>query len=97
MLNDFVSFALGLLVVSKEKAEELIEYLVDKGEMQRDEARKLVNRLVEKGTQEKDRYWSQVKERVDSTVRDKMITREDFTRLEGKVDELLALLKEKGQ
>ena len=37
MLDDLVALAFGLLAVSREKAEELINYLVDKGEMKRDE------------------------------------------------------------
>lgn len=95
MLDDLLSATVGLLYYSKEKAEEFIDYLVDKGEMQHEEARKLVNRLMEKGKEETHRYREQIHEKIDITVKDKIITKEDFRRLEGKVDELLALLKEK--
>ena len=86
MLDDLLALTFGLVAVSKEKAEELINYLVDKGEMKRDEARKLVNRLIEKGSMEGERYLSRAK----GTITDKIITREDFVRLESKIDQLLS-------
>lgn len=94
MLDDIFSATVGFMYLSKEKAEELIDYLVDKGEMQREDARKVVDRLVEKGKEETNKYREQVKEKYDQAVKEKFITKEDFLRLEGKVDELLALLKE---
>lgn len=95
ILEDFFSTSLGLLLYSKEKAEEFIDFLVEKGEMQRDEAGKMVNRLVEKGKEEKERYQEQIHQKIDTTIKEKLITKEDFRRLEGKLDELIALAKEK--
>ena len=97
MLQDLFLIGLGALAAGKEKAEELVEYLVEKGEMQRDEARKLINLVLEKGAREKEHYWSQVKEKIDSTIKEKVITKEDFLRLEAKVDRLLALSQENEQ
>ena len=36
VLEDFLSATIGLLIFGKEKAEEFIDMLVEKGEMQRD-------------------------------------------------------------
>lgn len=94
LLDDILSASLGLLFYGKEKAEELVDLLVEKGEMQRDEASKLVNRMVEKGKAEKERYQEQIHEKIVTTIREKLITKEDFRRLESKVDELIALVKE---
>ena len=80
--EDLFSATVGLLSYSKEKAEEFIEMLVDKGEMQRDEAKKLVNRLIEKGRAEADRCREQVREKYSNLVNEKMVTKEDFRRLE---------------
>lgn len=93
MLDDLVALAFGLLAVSREKAEELINYLVDKGEMKRDEARKLVNRLIEKGSVEGERCLSRAK----GAIAEKIITREDFERLESKIDQLLSRLQNSQQ
>ncbi|HPU00638.1 MAG: hypothetical protein GX890_07940 [Firmicutes bacterium] len=98
MWEDFLSATIGLLVFSKEKAEEFIDMLVEKGEMQRDEAQKLVNRLIEKGKDEKDRLkeqLQQLKEKVDSSWKEKFVSREDLERVERKLDELIALIKDK--
>lgn len=95
MFEYLFSATVGLLSYSKEKAEEFIEMLVDKGEMQRDEAKKLVNRLIEKGRAEADRYREQFRDKYSNLVDEKMITKEDFRRLESKIDQLLALLQEK--
>lgn len=98
VLDEFFTATLGLLVFGKEKAEEIIDILVDKGEMQRDEARKLVNRLMEKGREEKERYREQLKRKIiDGAMQEKFATMEDLQRLEGKLDELAALVREKLQ
>jgi len=95
VLDDFISASMGLFLYSKEKAEEFIDFLVEKGEMQREEAGKLVNRLMEKGKEEKERYQEQIQKKIETTVKEKVITKEDFRRLESKVDELIALIKSK--
>ena len=91
IFEDLLSASLGLILYSKEKAEELIDILVDKGEMQRDEARKLVNRMMEKGKAEKE----QIRQKIDSAFKERFISKEDFRRLENKLDEIIALVKEK--
>ncbi|NMD43065.1 MAG: hypothetical protein GYA86_07125 [Firmicutes bacterium] len=98
MLDDFVSALLGLLVLSKEKAEEFIELLVEKGEMRRDDAQKMVNRMIDKGKAEKGRFteqWEQFKEKLEDLVQQKNASREELTRVESKIDELAELIKEK--
>lgn len=91
MLDDLIAFTFGLMAVSKEKGEELITYLVEKGEMKREEARKVVNRLIEKGSAEGERYLG----RARGAIAERIITREDFNRLESKIDRLLAKLEAK--
>ncbi len=98
MLDDFVSALLGLLVLSKEKAEEFIELLVEKGEMRRDDAQKMVNRMIDKGKAEKGRFteqWEQFKEKLEDLLQQKKAGREELTRVESKIDELAELIKEK--
>jgi polyhydroxyalkanoate synthesis regulator phasin len=96
MLNDLLSAALGLVVVSKEKAEKMVQVLVEKGDLQQEEARKLVNRLIEKGKEEKTKYGTQIQQKIDS-LKDMLVTREDLRRVEEKIDAILSLLREKQQ
>ncbi len=100
MFDDFISATLGLLIFSKEKAEEFIDMLVEKGEMQRDEAQKLVNRMAEKGKDEKDRFKEQfqlLKEKLETSWKQKFVSHDELERVERKIDELAALIKEKLQ
>ncbi len=100
MFDDFISATLGLLIISKEKTDEFIDMLVEKGEMQHDEAQKLVNRLIEKGKDEKDRLTvqlQQLKEKLDTSWKQKFVSHDDLARVERKIDELAALIKEKLQ
>lgn len=98
MVEDFVSALLGLIVLSKEKAEEFIDLLVEKGEMKRDDAQKMVNRMIDKGKEEKGRFseqWEQFKEKMEDGCQKKYVSREELTRVESKIDELADLIKEK--
>jgi polyhydroxyalkanoate synthesis regulator phasin len=98
LLDEFITATLGLLVFGKEKADEIIDILVEKGEMRRDEARQLVNRLIEKGKGEKERYREQLKTKIiDAMMQEKFAAKEDLQRLEAKLDELAALVREKLQ
>ncbi len=100
MFDDFVSATLGLLILSKEKVEELFEMLVEKGEMQRDDAQKLLSRMAEKGKEEKEHLTEQLKqlkEKMESSWKQKFVSRDDLERVERKIDELATLIKEKLQ
>lgn len=100
MFEDLVSATLGLLVLSKEKAQEFMDALVEKGEMQRDDAQKLLNRMVEKGKDEKERFTEHLqdlKEKLEASWKQKFVSREELERVERKIDELAGLIKEKLQ
>lgn len=98
MLEDFVTAALGLIVLSKEKAEEFVDLLVEKGEMRREDAQKMVGRMIEKGKEEKTRLegqWQQLKDKMEDTRQQKYVSREEFVRMEKKIDALAELIKDK--
>ena len=100
MFDDFVSAALGLLVMSKEKAQEFIDVLVEKGELQRGDAQKVLNRMVEKGKEEKERlgeHLQELKEKMDESWKQKFVSRVELDRVERKIDELAELIKDKLQ
>ena len=98
MWEDLGTAFLGLIILSKEKAEEFVNLLVEKGEMQREDAQSLVGRMIEKGKEEKVRLegqWQQAKSRLEEAWHEKYVSREEFLRLEKKLDELAELVKEK--
>lgn len=93
MLDDLISMALGLTVVAREKVEDLTDYLVEKGELQREEARKIAHNLVEKGRTEKEIYIQKMQQGFDS-LKEKLVTREDLERLEKRIDELYEMIRQ---
>lgn len=98
MFDDFISATLGLLILSKEKAEEFFDILVEKGELQRDDAQKLLNRMSEKGIEEKEHFMEQLqqlKEKLEASWKQRFVSRDELERVERKIDELAALIKEK--
>ncbi len=98
MFDDFVSATLGLFILSKEKAEEVFDMLVEKGELKRDDAQKVLNRMSEKGKDEKERFMDhlqQLKDKMEASWKQKFVSRDELDRVERKIDELAALIKEK--
>ena len=87
-LDNIFSMFLGLTSLTKEKAEELTDVLVEKGDMQREEARKVASKIIEKGREEREEYVSGLHQRMES-IKDRVITRDDLLRIESKIDELL--------
>jgi polyhydroxyalkanoate synthesis regulator phasin len=56
-----INFGLGLFVYSREKLEEMVEELVDKGEISKKDARQFANELVKRGEQQRDEFKSLIK------------------------------------
>jgi len=88
ILDNFLSMLIGVTVVTREKVEDMTDLLVEKGKMQREDARKLAEEMVQKGKQEKEEYTRKVNQMVES-MKGKIVTREDISRLEEKIDEIL--------
>ena len=100
MLNDFVNrtflLGLGALTVTKEKAEEMTEMMVNKGEMSRDEAQKVANEFVEKGKKEREALQNTINSELNKVMGEANLAyKEDIARLEAKIDELKELLESK--
>ncbi len=99
-MNDFfnrtVLFGLGALSLTKEKAEEIVDMMVKKGEVNKDEAQKVVNDFVEKGKKEREVLQETVKNELNQILNQaELATKEDVGRLESKIDELKGLLESK--
>ncbi len=96
LLSKTILFGLGALTVTREKAEEVVDMWVKKGEVNRDEAQKIVDDFVEKGRQERQVFQETVKKELNKVMSEvKLATKEDVARLEGKIDELKSLLESK--
>lgn len=76
----------GALSMTREKAEELVNRWVDRGEVSPGTARRLIDELVERGEEERRRYNAETRrqiERLVSTLH--LVSREEFEALEARV------------
>ncbi len=65
LIRTTVLAGLGAGVITKEKAEQVMDRLVDEGKVTADEAKQLVNDLLESGS----RQWQEVQDGLNNTVR----------------------------
>ncbi|KAB2954131.1 hypothetical protein F9B85_00035 [Heliorestis acidaminivorans] len=89
---------LGAITITKEKAEQLAEELVKKGELSKDEASKMVTEVLEKSREQKEALSETVKTEF-SRIRGDMglITRQEFEGLEARIaviEEKLGIIRE---
>jgi polyhydroxyalkanoate synthesis regulator phasin len=52
MMRKAIYFGLGVISLSREKAEKIYHEMVEKGEMSKDEARKFIDDAVKRGEEE---------------------------------------------
>lgn len=65
-----ISLGVGLTIVSKEKAEKVVEELVKRGELAPSESKVWVDRLVERGEEERGMIKSAVQEQVQRVLKE---------------------------
>lgn len=64
-LRKAMFFGLGLLTVTKEAAEKLVDELVEKGEMSQDEAKKFVEEAIRKGEEQREEIKDFIRKEID--------------------------------
>ncbi|MEA1965282.1 MAG: phasin family protein [Candidatus Aerophobetes bacterium] len=89
LLRDVFLVGLGVLSLTREKAEEIVEELTRLRGVTEKEKRTLLERLIKKGEEQKKEIDERIGERVEKVVsRLKVATKEDIERLEKKIEEL---------
>ncbi|MBE3555750.1 MAG: hypothetical protein IMW91_01515 [Firmicutes bacterium] len=84
----------GALSMTREKAEELVNRWVDRGEVSPGTARRLIDELAERGEEERRRYNAEVRRQIERLVNSlHLVSREEFEALEARV----AALEQQGQ
>lgn len=88
-------FGVGLLTLTREKAEKVVHDMVDRGEVGAEEAKTFVNELMEKGEQEKAAVQETIKKEVED-LRKKfgLVTRADLEALEERIRALESKLND---
>lgn len=80
----------GVLSVSREKIQEIVDQLVARGELDREAGKQLVDRMVKRGQEERETMRSLMHQEVQKVVGDlDLVSRKDFQVLNDKLDALL--------
>ncbi len=83
----------GVLSISSEKIQEMVDQLVERGELTRDEGKQMVDKLIKRGQEEQARMRELVHQEVQKAVGEiDIATRKDLQALNKKLDALLKKL-----
>ena len=84
-----ILMGLGAMTITKEKAENLVDELIKKGELAKDKRSKAVQDLLEKADEQEKAIFDKIDDVVNKSIEKLGIpTKQDFERLEKKIDEL---------
>ena len=65
MFERFINLGLGAFSITKEKAEKIIDEMVERGEINREEAKKTMENIIKKGEEQRDQFRSMVREEME--------------------------------
>ncbi|MDD3852292.1 MAG: polyhydroxyalkanoate synthesis regulator [Syntrophomonadaceae bacterium] len=89
MIKKALYLGLGIFSVTREKAEKLVNELVEKGEMSGDEAKQIIDDLLTRGEEEKQALRKMVKEEIEDWRKDfSLVTRSEFESLKARIEEM---------
>lgn len=81
---------LGIFSMTKERAEEIIDDLVEKGKVSKDESAKAVRDLMDRAEKEKSHFDKKLNQTVEDTVKHlHLATQKDIDEINKKLDKLL--------
>jgi polyhydroxyalkanoate synthesis regulator phasin len=90
ILEKGIYLGLGILSMTKERAEEIIDDLVEKGKVSKDESAKAVRDLMDRVEKEKDTLEKKINHMVEETVKHMhLATQHDIEELNKKLDKVL--------
>jgi len=88
-------FGLGVLTLTRDRAVQFVNRMVEEGEVKLEEAPETIDRLVARGKEEREELRKLVREELDK-VRGHapLVSRKDFEELNRKIDKLAAEVEE---
>ncbi|TRM10823.1 hypothetical protein FH966_03295 [Lentibacillus cibarius] len=87
---------LGVAVSGKEKLEQKLQTLVDKGELTQDQVKSMLHEFTEKGELKTEEWNARSQEQMQELAKDLgLVTKDDIKKLESRMAELEAKLDEK--
>jgi polyhydroxyalkanoate synthesis regulator phasin len=93
VFNRILQAGLGAASITKEKAEQIVDELIKRGEISQNEAKDYIDTLVEKGKQQQSELQGIVKKEVDKyQAQFSFVSRKEFAELEKRVALLEGML-----
>ncbi len=90
ILEKSLYMGLGLFSLTKERAQEVIDDLVEKGKMSKDESSKAVKDLMDRAEKEKSAFDKKVDQSIQDSVKQlHLATQEDIKEVNKKLDKIL--------
>lgn len=87
LLEKGVLVGLGLLSMTREKAQKIVDDLTQRGEVSREEAREWVDRLVQRGEEERQAIRKLIREEVKAVMDELGLpTKQDLQDLASKIE-----------
>jgi polyhydroxyalkanoate synthesis regulator phasin len=100
-LEKSFDLGLGLLMYSREKVEELVEELVNKGEVERKDARQFANDLIKRGEDQRGEFKNLIHDEVSKALnlvgvarKDDLVSKDEISQIVR--EQVLQVLKEQG-
>ena len=82
-------FGIGVLSITEEKIKQVVNELVEKGEMNKEEGKTLVHELLTEKKKQMQDFEEKIAEDVQNAVgKSKIALKDDVSRLEDKITEL---------
>ncbi len=89
LLGKFLLSGLGVLVLTQEKMEELIEELAKKGKVAHKEDKEFLTEIIEKGEEKRREIEGKIREKIEIMLSQMNVaTRDDIQRLEKRIEAL---------
>ena len=89
IFEDILLTGLGAIVVTKEKAEELVESMVEQGDVTRKEGKELLDKFLEKTEEETSKLSDKVSRQLEKKLKQAgFVTKSDLNDLKARIEEL---------
>jgi polyhydroxyalkanoate synthesis regulator phasin len=88
-LNHFLNLGIGAVAMTADKAEKLVNELIEKGDIERKESHDLKERIIKRGEEARKELDKNVEKRVQQALKKLNIpTRKEFNDLKKKLKDL---------
>ena len=89
-MDKVVNFGFGAYAVTKERAQSLIDEMIEKGQISKEERSKAVDDLMQKAQEERTEFNQRIEDNIKQVMqRLDLATRDDIRELHKKLDQLL--------